>query len=38
MIAAFRVLLKERPKLRLLIVGEMKHDLFKAVKPKLTPR
>jgi glycosyltransferase involved in cell wall biosynthesis len=36
LISAFRTLLEDRPKLRLLIVGEMKHDLFANVTPELT--
>jgi glycosyltransferase involved in cell wall biosynthesis len=36
LVKAFRKLLKERPKLRLLIVGEMRFDLFAEIKPKLT--
>lgn len=36
LVKTFRKLLKDRPKLRLLIVGEMRFDLFAEIKPKLT--
>ena len=36
LISAFRVLLRERPHLRLLIVGEMKFDPFADITPALT--
>lgn len=36
LVECFRNMLKERPKLRLLVVGEMRHDLFESLTPALT--